>query len=500
MKHKKRGLALLLMLTLALLCGCEGTVSERPMEDISALTIEPGADAPTADTFADQTQTVTLYLLSPNGERLVPVPADVTMREGESLAQAALTALLAGAKLGRTDASWPMSGEGRAPTLSVSAGIATVNLPAKYRALEPQTLFAVRQAVADTLGSLSGVTSVNVLVGGREEGLDLGATTPVGTLTRAADLDVRALYNRLDDQRLAGTGYTRLMTLYVPTADGRWLLPAVRTVAFSAGAAPIDCLYAALEQLGSMAPDSTTAQDMPAPMDYIEEMPDILKEGSETVIEIRFNGELTQALADSGLTPGIYAGMLTHTLMGIVPGADGIRLIVEGKEIGGFASEDMPSGQAMQLEGSLAVYADFAGMIGAPVTLYRGNGEGGLIRSTAVLASSEAENPRAVLEAWMEQNGYAKSDVLAVSTEEKNVIVHLSASLGKALEGMDDVQVRTAVYAMVNTLTQGRAQQGVIFFFDGKQLGELAGGLSMRGRLVRNPGMVVESDGSMGVF
>ena len=40
MKHKKRGLALLLMLTLALLCGCEGTVSERPMEDISALTIE----------------------------------------------------------------------------------------------------------------------------------------------------------------------------------------------------------------------------------------------------------------------------------------------------------------------------------------------------------------------------------------------------------------------------------------------------------------------------
>lgn len=96
-------------------------------------------------------------------------------------------------------------------------------------------------------------------------------------------------------------------------------------------------------------------------MDYIEEMPDILKEDSETVIEIRFNGELTRALADSGLTLGIYAGMLTHTLMGIVPGADGIRLIVEGKEIGGFASEDMPSGQAMQLEGSLAVYADFAG-------------------------------------------------------------------------------------------------------------------------------------------
>ncbi|MFR5794581.1 MAG: hypothetical protein ACLUI3_02755 [Christensenellales bacterium] len=76
MEHKKRGLALLLALTLPLLCGCEGTVSERPM-GYFRLTIEPGGRAD-ADTLR-QTQTVT-YLLSPNGERLVPVPAEVTMR------------------------------------------------------------------------------------------------------------------------------------------------------------------------------------------------------------------------------------------------------------------------------------------------------------------------------------------------------------------------------------------------------------------------------------
>ena len=146
MEHKKRGLALLLALTLPLLCGCEGMVSERPMEDLSGWTIETGADVPTQDIFAAETQMATLYLLSADGDRLVPVPAEVTMRDGESLAQAALTALLDGAKLGRTDATWPMNGEGKAPTLSVSDGIATVNLPARYRALEPKTLFAVRQA------------------------------------------------------------------------------------------------------------------------------------------------------------------------------------------------------------------------------------------------------------------------------------------------------------------------------------------------------------------
>ena len=163
MRHKKRGLALLLLLALPLLCGCEGMVSERPMEDLSGWVIEPGAQAPTQDAFDRQTQTVTLYLLSSDGERLVPVPAEVTLQDGESAAHAALTALLDGAKLGRTDALWPMSDEGKAPTLSVSAGIATVNLPARYRALEPQTLFAVRQAVADTLGSLSGIAYVNVM-------------------------------------------------------------------------------------------------------------------------------------------------------------------------------------------------------------------------------------------------------------------------------------------------------------------------------------------------
>ena len=46
MEHKKRGLALLLALTLPLLCGCEGMVSERPMEDLSGWTIETGADVP----------------------------------------------------------------------------------------------------------------------------------------------------------------------------------------------------------------------------------------------------------------------------------------------------------------------------------------------------------------------------------------------------------------------------------------------------------------------
>lgn len=374
MEHKKRGLALLLALTLPLLCGCEGMVSERPMEDLSGWTIETGADVPTQDAFAAETQMATLYLLSADGDRLVPVPAEVTMRDGESLAQAALMALLDGAKLGRTDATWPMNGEGKAPTLSVSDGIATVNLPARYRALEPKTLFAVRQAVANTLGGLSGIAYVNVLIGGREEGLDLGATTPVGTLTRIDDLDVQGRYNRLDDQRLSGAGYTRLTTLFFPSADGKMLLPVVRTLAYGAGAAAIDCLYTVLEALGSVSADELIEQHVPEPMGYISEMPEIVRmpETGEQAIEIRFSGELTQALEEQKLTLGVYLGMLTRTLMGVVPGVDGVHVLIDGAAVTALDAEKTPDGEALAFKNELMQSDDFLSWIGAPVIVYDG--------------------------------------------------------------------------------------------------------------------------------
>lgn len=344
------------------------------MEDLSGWTIETGADVPTQDAFAAETQMATLYLLSADGDRLVPVPAEVTMRDGESLAQAALTALLDGAKLGGTDATWPMNGEGKAPTLSVSDGIATVNLPARYRALEPKTLFAVRQAVANTLGSLSGIAYVNVLIGGREEGLDLGATTPVGTLTRIDDLDVQGRYNRLDDQRLSGAGYTRLTTLFFPSADGKMLLPVVRTLAYDAGAAAIDCLYTVLEALGSVSADELIEQHVPEPMGYISEMPEIVRmpETGEQAIEIRFSGELTQALEEQKLTLGVYLGMLTRTLMGVVPGVDGVHVLIDGAAVTGLDAEKTLDGEALAFKNELMQSDDFLSWIGAPVIVYDG--------------------------------------------------------------------------------------------------------------------------------
>lgn len=465
MEHKKRGLALLLALTLPLLCGCEGMVSERPMEDLSGWTIETRADVPTQDAFAAETQMATLYLLSADGDRLVPVPAEVTMRDGESLAQAALMALLDGAKLGRTDATWPMNGEGKAPTLSISDGIATVNLPARYRALEPKTLFAVRQAVANTLGGLSGIAYVNVLIGGREEGLDLGATTPVGTLTRIDDLDVQGRYNRLDDQRLSGAGYTRLTTLFFPSADGKMLLPVVRTLAYGAGAAAIDCLYTVLEALGSVSADELIEQHVPEPMGYISEMPEIVRmpETGEQAIEIRFSGELTQALEEQKLTLGVYLGMLTRTLMGVVPGVDGVHVLIDGAAVTALDAEKTPDGEALAFKNELMQSDDFLSWIGAPVIVYDGAEQSGkLIRARCLMRESEQNQTRARLEtliARWNEDAVSAADILAVSTEAKNVVVNLSGGFAAWLQTLDGDAAREKVYSMVNTMTQGRSQR-----------------------------------------
>ena len=92
--NKKRLLAAALLLSMPLLSGCSSMVSERAMEDISALTIEAGAEVPMEDEFADETRRVTLYTLSDKRKTLVPVVREITCVNEKSLAQAALDALL----------------------------------------------------------------------------------------------------------------------------------------------------------------------------------------------------------------------------------------------------------------------------------------------------------------------------------------------------------------------------------------------------------------------
>lgn len=483
MKHVRRAaLACALAALLPLLGGCVSQVSERGMDDLSDVEIEADVPAPAEDGEQAYEMRCTLYFLSEDGGRLLPVTRSVTVEGGRSRAQAALDALLLGPAEAETGVFWPDLGAVRGERLlEVSCGVATVDLPARVRTLSQEMLFAVRMAIANTLTEFSEISYVNVLIGGREEGLDLGATLPVGTITRVDDLDVGARYSRLYEQRLSPGGVTLLTTLYFPAAEGGLLLPEVRSIAY-AQVSPIEYLYTLLGELGKGAGLALCAQDVPAPMDYIEEMPEIVRtEDGYLAIELRMSGALTAALDAAGLAQETYLAMLTDTLMGFVPGVEGLRVSIGGET----AAE-------------LATRSEFGGCVGAPATLYAGNGDG-LSRVRRVLPEADADDARARLAALMQLGeegalpaGLAQEDILAVYAGEETIAVNLSSRFRDALAGLGHRQERAAVYAMVNTLTEDTRAERVAFFFEGEQVETLAGELEMRGAFLRNPGMVVD--------
>lgn len=501
--HARRAaLALLLALMLPLLGGCAAQIEEREMADLSADEIAADVPAPQTDGAKDTQIEAVLYCLSEDGEQLKPVLRTVTVKGGESRAEAVLAALLGGPLDG--EAYWPELGTAKSERLlEVSGGVATVDLPAHARTLPQETLYAVRMAIANTLTGFSEITYVNVLVGGREEGLDLGATLPVGTLTRQEDLRSAQQYSRLNEQRLSESGVTLLATLYFPDRDGRMILPEVRSIAF-AQVSPIEYLYTLLEELGKGAADhALAAAEIPAPLDYIEEMPEIVRtEDGYAAIEIRLNSAIDGALAACGLTRGVYLAMLTDTLMGFVPGVDGLQVYIGSQQAAGLSAQETPDGEARAF--ALATRDDFAGYVGAPAVLYaqdENSADDGLVRVQHVLPQAQADDLRERLTALMQLSGedlfalpqgLAPQDVLAVYEGEETIAVNLSGAFADALSKLTAQQERAAVYAMVNTLTEGRAASRVAFFFEGEQVQTLAGGLEMRGAFVRNPGMVVD--------
>lgn len=495
---KRALLALWLAAAGVLLGGCMDQISERPMVDLSDKVIRPLAGAPREDGVQDREEWLTLYFLDRDGVTLRPVTRKVTVSGGESRAQAALDALLAGPLKSERGAFWPELGTSRsARLLEVSGGVATADLSAHARTLDQQTLYAVRLAIANTLTELSEISYVNVLVGGREEGLDLSATLPVGTITHADDPDVNARYSRLYEQRLSGEGVTLLTTMYFPARDAALILPEVRQIAY-AQISPIEYLYTLLEEMGKGTSQSLCMQQIPAPLEYIEEMPEIVRtEDGYLAIELRFDRQLEEDLARSGMTLGVYMAMITDTLMGFVPGVEGVQVLIGAEKVEMLSPEQTPDGREIVLEHGLATRKDFVGYVGAPVTLY-GLKEGGLAARQCVLEQSHADNARARLEALLADapdsalpESLNEADILAVYVGEVVISVNLSDGFRKAMEKLSPEQERAAVYAMVNTLTEGMGALQVQFFFEGEQVSTLAGALEMRGTFVRNPGMVV---------
>ena len=102
---RRSALALTLALALASLTGCVSQMTERPAQDLSQMEIVLDAQAPQADSYAAREETYTLYYLSEDGARLLPVTRTVTVGDGMSRSEAALRALMDGPQEGESGVS-----------------------------------------------------------------------------------------------------------------------------------------------------------------------------------------------------------------------------------------------------------------------------------------------------------------------------------------------------------------------------------------------------------
>ena len=497
MRAKKTGLALLLVMALGL-GGCAQGVQERPAADFDPSSILPGREAPLADGAVPEEKRQMLFFVSRDGERLLPAPRTQSVPGFGREADALLSALLAGPEEGETDLFWPAEGlPAEDASVQTSGTFAAVDLPVRYRQLDPQTLYAVRRAAAETFFA-AGMRAVQVLVGGREEGVDLGGTMPAGTFLPESAGNLSAQLAQMEDERQSKASFSRWLTLYLPSADGVYLLPALRSVRCES-ASSVACLYAALDELGRTPDAELVSSSYPAPLDYMEEMPEVgrASDGVSRVVRLHFTETLRAALREGNLPETLYLGMIVRTLMGFVPGVDGVTVRI-GEEDVTALREGQPD--ELRFADGILTARPFYDLLGDAATIYnRGREPGKLAPKRVLLPAGENENPRLLWERMLAQPDGARAlpadagafDLLAVRREREYMVMSFTERFYDQLSAMTETEAAQAVYALTMTMTEGNALRGCVFFFGGEQK-DGVGRLVLRGRMMRDPGRVEE--------
>ena len=475
---------------LSLLSGC-GTMPEERSAEIYDLTgIRAGSALPVADGRVPTRVTRLIYLPAEDGEALEASAQELSVEGKAEEMRALLTLQLAGLQSQRRG-SWPRVEGGEEATVRIAGAFAIVNLPSGYRMIDPTALYGLRQAIAQTFGA-AGIPHTLVLTDGREEGIDLAGTMPAGVFAPIPPRALGETYNKLEQERQSHEAFIRTAAIFLPSADGRRLCPVVRTVTCD-DASSVSCLYAVLGALGEAGKDPLLHSAIPAPMDYMEEMPEIVRseDGGRRLIQLHFTKGLQEALDAASLPMRTYLGMLAESLMGFVPGVDGLActlgdlpLAVDGSLI-------------RNKQGAAFVWRDYDELLGAPAKVYSTGRAGGLSPDWAILPWDQAQDVRSLLKVMMERpqglralpDGLTDADVLAVRIEKENVILSLSEAFYQRLCEMEEGAARRAIYAIVDTLVECTDRSGVIFFFGGEQKDEIHG-IVMRGRLMRNPGII----------
>ena len=506
--RRKRAAAFACLLLTCTLAGCAEQLTERPGPEAQLQDILLDRRAPQGDAVSDRTMSAVLHFLSQDGAYLRADVRTVTVRAGQSEAEAVLRALLEGEPANGMRAVAPGATLHAGMPVVVAEGVATVSLTAAARLLAPRDLFAARLAIVNTLTELPDITYVNVLVEGREEGLDLAGLIPAGALSRQTAGDVEAAWRQMEGQleQAGSQSFAKAVTIYLPAPGGRAVLPQVRHITLP-GAQPSTLAVEAMREISKEALGFPGAPAVPNLLNYLVGEPELfpVESGAGRAMRLSFLPELLPALEAAGLREGVLCALLTHTLVPFVPSLQALQVRVGTRVVAEISAEDAAQEQPQPLVDALLTPEAYAGFLGTLCRLpFPVQGGPGLRQVARAIPVTQQQVPRALVRQLLRgplpgegegllpamPAGVDDSDLRAIWLEGDVALVNLSARFAVACQGMRAEEERNVVYALVNLLTEFPAVRRVAFFVEGEQVHTLAGTLEMRGYFLRNPGVL----------
>ncbi|HML48085.1 MAG TPA: GerMN domain-containing protein, partial [Clostridia bacterium] len=393
--------------------------------------------------------------------------------------------------------------------VEVSDNMVTVNLGVTTRLLTNREQFLLRLAITNTLTELPEIQYADVLVNGRDEGVDLAATIPCGVLARYPSIGDIDTYWRQIEGQINQSGSTsklsKTVALYFPSADGKHLLAEVRNVVFPGYQQEI-FVDSILSELAKGSAQLNTRQIMP-PLNYLPEYdpPRILSPSGSAyrLIALTFYDGLDDYLAVMGGSRGMLFASLTYTLTSFVPGIDGLMITIGDEQV--TQVEDM-DGRTLHFDSGWMTRADFSGCVASNCRIYlpSRNGET-LVPVDRAVSQEVADEPRTLLSQLLMgpqsfdrgdetvaafPEGITEADILSIAVQDDTVRINFTEKFAKACETLTENQGRNLIYSVVNTLTELRGVRRVRFYIEGEQRQFMNNDLSTAGEFLRHPGLI----------
>ncbi|MCL1965166.1 MAG: GerMN domain-containing protein [Firmicutes bacterium] len=507
---KRRGKLVAIWLALCLLTGCMGNLAEEHQYTGQTLPpAQPVPSAPIGDSQSTRDAEVVLYMPDADAARLTTVVRTIQVQSGQTKQEACVAALLK--EISESPfytGAFPLQLELVSNPVETSGDLVTVNLGGAAGSLGRREMFALRVAITNTLTEMGGIRFVQVLVSGRDTGLNLMGTLPTGALARYPSGSISSYWGQIETEQVSmDLELQKFVPLYFVTQDGTAMLAEVRNVTFpeifsdgGPDAYPernaAEYARVLLEEMAKGALQLAGMRRLVPSDAYFDRYP-VYKEG-ERVLQIYFHPTVDDHLTVLGATRGMLFSSICYTLAGFIAGLDGITIYVGDTLV---TEMELMDGSQWAAQDGLMKRDQFTSLTADTCTVYYPLADGaGLSAVTRPIEQRFRTQPRVLLCELMKPppspqltaalpEGITDADILGVQIKGDTALLNLSAAFASACADMTDTRERDMVYAIVNTLTEIEGVMRVLFYINGEQR-QLAGHLYMTGSFMRHTGLI----------